>query len=247
MKKILKNCIKLFLILVTIIIIFASYYLIEGYSMYKEALEKKPIQEMVQEIKNKDYYISVDDVPQDYLNAIVAVEDRRFYIHRGIDVISIARAILNDLIRGEMVEGGSTITQQLAKNTYFTQSKKLTRKIAEAYMAKEFENNYEKNEILEFYINTMYFGNGYYSVIEASRGYFGKEPNEMNFYDSTMLAGIPNAPSVYAPTKNVNLAIQRQAQVLNKMVRYGYITQELAEKTMNTPYPYHSNLTPKSN
>ena len=100
------------------------------------------------------------------------------------------------------MEGGSTITQQLAKNLYFSQEKEMTRKVAEMFMAFDLERHYSKEEILELYVNTIYFGNGYYSVAEASEGYFGKAPSEMTEYESTLLAGIPNAPSVYALTAN---------------------------------------------
>ena len=132
-----------------------------------------------------------------------------------------------------LAEGGSTITQQLAKNTYFTQKKEFTRKIAEIFMAFEFEKECSKEEIFELYVNTMYFGDGYYCVANASKGYFDKDVSEMNLYECTLLAGIPNAPSVYAPTKNPELARQRQAQVLNKMVKYNYLTQEDADKILN--------------
>ena len=131
------------------------------------------------------------------------------------------------------VECGSTITQQLAKNTYFTQKKEFTRKIAEIFMAFEFENKCSKEEIFELYANTMYFGDGYYCVAEAAEGYFDKKVSEMNLYESTLLAGIPNAPSVYAPTKNPELAKQRQAQVLNKMVKYNYLSKEEADKILD--------------
>ena len=132
----------------------------------------------------------------------------------------------------DFVEGGSTITQQLAKNIYFTQDKKFERKIAEVFMAVKIENKCEKDEILELYLNTSYFGDGYYNVREASLGYFGKEPNQMTDYEAIMLAGIPNAPSVYAPTKNPELAKQRQKQVINKMIEYKYLTQSEADKIL---------------
>ena len=175
-------------------------------------------------------------MPEDYINAIVAVEDRRFFEHTGIDIISIARAIIKDIQTMQLVEGGSTITQQLAKNTYFTQKKELTRKVAEVFMAFEYEKNCTKEEILELYVNTIYFGDGYYCVYDAAKGYFDKSPEEMNLYESTLLAGIPNAPSVYAPTKNPELAKQRQAQVLNKMVKYNYLEQEEANKVLEIEF-----------
>ena len=130
------------------------------------------------------------------------------------------------------VEGGSTITQQLAKNIYFTQEKELTRKVAEVFMAFKIEDKYNKNEILELYLNTSYFGDGYETVKEASRGYFGKEPLELTDYEAVMLAGIPNAPSVYAPTVNLDLAKQRTKQVIDAMVKYDVITQDEANRIL---------------
>ena len=122
-------------------------------------------------------------------------------------MIAIGRATINDIKELDFVEGGSTITQQLAKNIYFTQEKQITRKIAEVFMAFDIEKNYEKDEILELYLNTSYYGDGYYTIKEACKGYFNKELNEMTDYECILLAGIPNAPSIYAPTKNPELAI----------------------------------------
>lgn len=203
-----------------------------GYDMYKEALQKIPLEEKVASIKEKDNYTKIEEVPQMYKNAVISVEDHRFYNHNGIDIIAIGRAVINDIKAMDFVEGGSTITQQLAKNIYFTQEKKITRKIAEVFMTFEIEKNYEKDEILELYINTIYFGNGYYNIKDATIGYFGKDPKDMNDSECIMLAGIPNAPSVYSPTKNPDLAKQRQKQVINKMIKYGYLTQERANKIL---------------
>ena len=227
--KVIKNII---FIVLTIIVIVASAEIYKGYNVYKNALNNMSIEEKIAEIKENKAYTEYKDLPQDYINAVVAVEDRRFFIHNGIDIISITRAIFIDLKDMELVEGGSTITQQLAKNTYFTQEKKLTRKIAEIFMAFEYEKNCSKEQIFELYVNTSYFGDGYYCVKEASEGYFDKLPKDMNLYECTLLAGIPNAPSVYAPTKNPDLAKQRQAQVLRKMVNQKYLTQEQADNVI---------------
>lgn len=230
MKKFFK---RLFLLVLMIIIAVGGYFTYQGYDLYKTALEEISVEEKVKQIQEeKDNYKTIDELPKDYINAVIAVEDRRFYSHNGIDLISITRAILKDIKEMELVEGGSTITQQLAKNIYFTQRKELTRKIAEMFMAVEIENNCTKDEIFELYVNTSYFGDGYYCVGDASEGYFDKEPIEMDLYESTLLAGIPNAPSVYAPTKNPELARQRQAQVINKMVKYEYLSQEEADKLL---------------
>ena len=227
-KKILKILFILFLIGLSISLVFIG----AGYSMYKEAIEAVPLDEKIAEIKSKENYTYIEELPQMYIQAVISVEDRRFYDHPAIDIIAIGRATINDIKAMSFVEGGSTITQQLAKNIYFTQEKKITRKIAEVFMAFEIEKAYEKDEILELYLNTSYFGDGYYTVKEASRGYFGKEPEDMTDYECIMLAGIPNAPSVYAPTKNPDLAKQRQRQVADKMVRNGYLTEEEAEEIL---------------
>ena len=203
-----------------------------GYNMYKGALEQMPLYKKVASIIEKENYSKIDEIPQIYKDAVISVEDHRFYKHNGVDIIAIGRAFINDIKAIDFVEGGSTITQQLAKNIYFTQEKKITRKIAEVFMAFEIEKEYDKNQILELYLNTSYFGDGYYTVKEACKGYFNKELKEMTDYECILLAGIPNAPSVYAPTKNPELAIQRQKQVMNKMVEYEYLTQEEANKIL---------------
>ena len=115
----------------------------------------------------------------------------------------------------------------------FTQEKKMTRKIAEAFMAFKIESSYDKDEILELYLNTSYFGDGYYTAKEACEGYFNKELNEMTDYEAILLAGIPNAPSVYAPTKNPELAKKRQKQVMDRMVKYKILTEEEGQRILN--------------
>ena len=122
-------------------------------------------------------------------------------------------------------QGGSTITQQLVKNMYYDQNKTFARKAAEAWTALYVERQLSKEEILELYINTIYFGDGYYGLKEASLGYFGKEPQELTDSEAVLLAGIPNAPSAYAPSRHADLALQREKQVLAAMVKYGYLEQ----------------------
>lgn len=143
-----------------------------GYDSYKEAIQKVPLVEKVESIKEKDNYTKISEVPTIYKNAVISVEDHRFYQHNGIDIIAIGRAVINDIKAMEFVEGGSTITQQLAKNIYFTQEKKITRKIAEIFMAFKIEKTYDKDEILELYLNTSYFGDGYDTVKEACKRLF---------------------------------------------------------------------------
>lgn len=231
MKKFFKTLIILIILIVVSVI---GFFVYQGYSLYKEAINEMSIKEKIEEIKGDvTEYIEYEELPQNYVNAVIAVEDRRFFNHNGVDAISIMRAIITDIRTMKLAEGGSTITQQLAKNVYFTQRKEFTRKIAEVFMAFEFEKECSKEEIFELYVNTIYFGDGYYCIYDASNGYFDKMPNEMNLYECTLLAGIPNAPSVYSPNVNPELSKQRQAQVLNKMLKYEFITEEEANKILN--------------
>ena len=228
----MKTFLKVILLLMLIGISIGLLLIGKGYDMYKEAIQETPLEEKVEEIKSKENYTKISELPQMYLDAVISVEDHRFYKHSGIDIIAIGRALINDIKAMEFVEGGSTITQQIAKNEYFTQEKKITRKIAEVFMAYEIEKNYLKDEILELYINTIYFGNGYYNIKDACEGYFGKSPNEMTEGECIMLAGIPNAPSVYNPKENPKLAKERQKQVADKMVEYGYLSKEKEDEIL---------------
>ena len=198
----------------------------QGYTDYREAIEAKSVEEMSAEIESIDNYTTLDELPQTYIDAVLSVEDKRFYSHPGIDPIAIGRALVNDIKAGAYVEGGSTITQQLAKNQYFTQDKKIVRKIAEMFMAFKIESVLEKDKILELYVNSIFFGNNYYCVADASEGYFGKPPSEMDFDECTLLAGIPNAPTNYNPVASPELAHQRQAQVIEKMKKAGYLEDD---------------------
>lgn len=225
--KIIRNII---IVILVISISVVGYIGFQGYDMYKKAIKETPIGEKIEEIKSKENYTTLEEMPELYKKAVIAAEDHRFYEHGPIDIKSIGRAIVTNIKRNKLVEGGSTITQQLAKNTYFTQEKKFTRKVAEVFVAYKYEKECKKDEILELYLNTSYFGDGCYSVREASINYFDKEPIKMTEYECIMLAGIPNAPSVYAPTKNPELAAQRAKQVINKMVECEYLTREEADK-----------------
>ena len=206
--------------------------IMDGYHMYRDAVAEVSLEDKVASIRSKENYTTFDELPEIYVDAVLSVEDHRFYNHPGIDMIAIGRAVFNDIRAGAFVEGGSTVTQQLAKNMYFSQEKELVRKVAEVLVAFDVERNYSKNEILELYVNTIYYGNGYYCVKDASMGYFGKEPGDMTDYESTLLAGIPNAPSCYAPTVSQELAARRQQQVLDRLVKCGSFTEERALETM---------------
>lgn len=226
MKKIILRLLAIVAFLVTA---WSGVMVYQGYVMYKEAIEAVPITEKLDPILQSEQFVSIDELPDMYTKAVLTIEDKRFYEHNGVDILAIMRALKNDIIAMSFVEGGSTITQQIAKNEYFTQDKEIPRKIAEVFMAFEIEQHYTKDEIFEIYVNTIFFGETYYGISAASEGYYHIPPSEMNDYQSTMMAGVPNAPSVYAPTVNLDLARQRQKQVLDKMVKNKVLTQQEAD------------------
>ena len=229
MRRLFKN---MFLVVLAVALCCCVGVVAKGYGMYREAISSVSLEDKTASIRAKANYTPFDQLPEIYVDAVLSVEDHRFYYHPGIDVIAIGRAVFNDIRAGSFVEGGSTVTQQLAKNMYFSQAKELERKVAEVFVAFDLERHYSKNEILELYVNTIYYGNGYYCVKDASEGYFGKDPNDMTDYESTLLAGIPNAPSCYAPTVNPRLAAERQRQVLVRLVDCGYFTERRAQETL---------------
>lgn len=199
------------------------FWAIQGYVSYQKVVKEKPLAQAVEEARSGAQWASLEQVPDLYKKAVLAVEDHRYYTHHGIDWISMARAVVHDIRVMKPEQGGSTITQQLVKNMYYDQNKTFARKAAEAWTALYVERQLSKEEILELYINTIYFGDGYYGLKEASRGYFGKEPQDLTGSESVLLAGIPNAPSAYAPSRHADLALQREKQVLAAMVKYGYL------------------------
>lgn len=226
MKKLLK---KLLILLLLLLIVSASILFIIGFGYYSNTLKEKSLITRVEEVTSKEHYTSFEELPENYINAVIAVEDHRYYEHGPVDFIGIARALYTNIRDGEFDEGGSTITQQVAKNVIFNQDKTLIRKLGEVFGAYDLEKNYTKNEILALYVNSSYFGDGYYCIYDASMGYYHKEPKDLTLAEASMLAGVPNAPSVYSPTVNPDFAKKRQKHVLNKMVEYGYITQEEAD------------------
>lgn len=179
--------------------------------------------------------VKLEQVPQNLQDAFVAVEDNRFYDHFGIDPRGIIRAVWNNLSDGEVSEGGSTITQQLAKNAYLTQERTLSRKVQEAFLALQLERQYTKQEILELYLNQIYFGQGAYGVQAAAKTYFGKNVEELDLNECAMLAGIPKSPNYYSPFNDLQAATDRKETVLDQMVNYGYISKEVAESTKKEP------------
>ncbi len=219
-------------ILIIAILILALIVAI-GWKKYKDAIEELPLETAAFNIKTQQSFTPIDEIPETFINAMVAVEDRRFYKHGGIDLIGVGRAVKKNFQKKELSQGGSSITQQLAKNIYFIGDDSLSRKVAELFVTIDIEKNFDKNEILELYFNVIYYGSGYYCIGDAAEGYFGKTPSELTDYESTILAGIPNAPSVYSLKNNPELAKERQKTVVEAMVSEEYITQEEADEIIS--------------
>jgi penicillin-binding protein 1A len=179
-------------------------------------------------------FVPLAQIPLVLRDAILATEDRRFYSHWGIDPIGIARAIVQNYRRGRIVEGGSTITQQLTKVLFLTPDKSLERKLKEAVLALELERRYAKDRILEMYLNQVYFGHGAYGVEAAARTYFGKSVSELNIREAALLAGLPRAPSNYSPFEHPEAAKLRRELVLRRLVEYGTLKEAEAKRLART-------------
>ena len=219
--KTLARIIRLVLVIALVTVIaMCALTVWRGYGMYREALADRPISQTVEELRATDTYTELDELPQTYLDAVVAVEDHRFYEHGGIDPIAICRAAFNDLRTLSLREGGGTITQQVAKNLFFTQDKHFDRKVAEVFMAFDLEARYSKREILELYVNSSYFGSGYTGIGQAAPGYLGCDPSDMSDYECALMAGFPNAPELFAADPQA--ADSRARVVVQQMEKYGF-------------------------
>ncbi|MBP2651523.1 MAG: Peptidoglycan glycosyltransferase [Firmicutes bacterium] len=233
--------------LVLIIIFFIAFYWANGNNVTPVSITKPAIsfdnatlfhrlyrvialKEEVHSKVSKLNYTQMKDIPLSLQQSIIAVEDNRFYRHYGFDIEGIIRATLVNIQSGELQEGGSTITQQLVKNLFLTHERTWVRKIEEVVLAIDMEARYSKEEILELYLNTIYFGSGATGIADAADIYFGKTPAQLNLAESSLLAGLPNAPSLYSPYVDYSAAKQRQAIVLSVLVKYGYIGPTAAEE-----------------
>lgn len=226
MKKIIKYLVLLILLTGIAYTGFISY---KGYVLYKDTMTSVNIEEVIDEIRSRENYTSIDDMPSTFIDAVVAVEDHRFLEHSGFDIIAFSRAVLRNIKESEYAAGGSTITQQLSKNLFFSFDKKMERKVAELIVAFKLEDLYEKDELLEVYVNIIYFGDGFEGVTDAAVGYYNKQPHEMSGGESVLLAGLPQAPSAYALFEHFDMAVKRSESVLDAMELYKYITKREKE------------------
>lgn len=180
--------------------------------------------------------LSAIEMPDLLLNAIVAVEDDRFYHHRGLDPIGIGRAAVRNVKARRITEGGSTLTQQLVKNLYLTPERTLTRKLREAVLAVKLESTYSKREILAMYWNTVYLGHGTYGAEVAAQTYFAKSARAVTLSEAAVLAALPRAPEYYSPFgDHLDATAERRNLVIDKMAAQGYITPQQAEATKREP------------
>lgn len=191
----------------------SQFYDINGNAIYTTLSEERRIP------------VTIDKIPKHVQRAFIAIEDNRFYEHSGIDYRGTARALVSTL-SGSEVQGGSTITQQLAKNAFLTQERSITRKIKEAFIAKELEHKYTKDEILTMYLNQIYFGQGAYGIESASMYYFGKHVQYLDIAEAATLAAIPKSPNYFNPFENPQESKKRQELVIDQMIKYGFITSE---------------------
>lgn len=179
-----------------------------------------------EEYQTSTGYVLIDRVPIQLKQAFIAIEDSRFYSHEGFDPFGFLRALTLNIKNQGYLAGGSTITQQLAKNMFLTQDKKITRKVEEVLIALRLEKEYSKEQILEMYLNQIYFGPGIYGVNKASESFFAKDVESLTLAEAALLAGIPKNPKAYSPTKNFPQAKNRQEIVLSRMETLGFITAQ---------------------
>lgn len=185
--------------------------------------------------KEQRIEVPLGQISKNLINAVLSVEDQRFYDHAGVDFVRIAAAAVHDLEAGRRVEGGSTITQQLARQSFLTPDKTLRRKMKEIILASRIERQYSKQEILQLYLNKVYFGNGLYGVEAAARGYFNKHASDLDVAEGALLAGLIQSPSAYAPTSNLDRAVARRNVVLQTMLASGVIDRPTYDGARKAP------------
>lgn len=198
MKKLL---FKMIIILLVIITGFCGYYGYLGYQIYQDKIQEQSLSERVNQLKSKEDYVTLDQISPIYKEAVLESEDRRFYQHGPVDYYGLARAMFINITTFSFKEGGSTITQQLAKNLCFSFKKDLSRKFAEVFIAKDLEDHYSKDEILEMYLNITYLGEGNYGIQAASQYYYHIDAIDLNKQQCDILVKTLKRPSVYNPSK----------------------------------------------
>lgn len=243
-KKIFIAILVMFFFLISLTVI--TYFSVRGEVTSYTASEPIVIYDKDEHIvdylsKQKGENADIKEIPMYLQKAFISVEDRRFYSHHGVDIWRLGKAILVNLSKGKISQGGSTISQQLAKNAFLSNERTFTRKFKEVIITLEIESIYSKDEILEKYLNEIYFGSGSYGVREASRDIFNKDISKINLAESAMLAGIPNRPNMYNPRKNLEASLKRTHLILKLMLNQNYISQEEYNKAINHKFIMEEN------
>ncbi|MEN8303717.1 MAG: transglycosylase domain-containing protein, partial [Campylobacterota bacterium] len=249
------------IILTTVILGFISPFLILGFYLlrydydistlvdYKPSITSRIYDKNNEQIANvfdgkHRFYASFEEIPPRVIEALVAIEDTTFFEHPGINIDAIFRAAIKVARAGKAVEGASTITQQLVKNVLLTREKKISRKIKEAILAIKLERALTKTQILERYLNEIYYGHGYYGIKTAADGYFHKRLEDLTLKEMAILVGLPKAPSTYAPTKNYEISMGRANRVISRMHTLGWIEDsEYQEALLESPEVFDETLT----
>ena len=198
MKKVIS---RLIIILFLAALTFLGYYGYRGYVMYQDTMEEKSLTVRVEELRSKDNYVKLEQISSIYQELVIESEDKRFYQHGPVDYIGLARAMVTNVVTMSFKEGGSTITQQLAKNLCLSFEKSLDRKIAEVFIAQKLEDDYTKDEILEMYLNCIYFGENCYGIKEAANHYYGAVPDNMSKAQADSLVITIKCPNLYNPNE----------------------------------------------
>ena len=233
------NIVKKLLKIVTLLVLLfvagvCGLFLKMGYASYKEAVRRVSIENAVRPYMERTDFVDYDDISPYFVNAVVSVEDQRFFQRYGFDWLALTRAIFNNLKAGAFIEGGSTISQQIAKNLYYPDVHRgIREKIAEVYLMNDLEAKYTKKELFALYVNMNYYGDGYWGIGQAAKGYFHTTPDALSIAQAAILAGIPNAPGIYQLSTGYDRAISRMKKVLVRMVKTRCITQQQAQDALN--------------
>lgn len=191
-----------------------------GYVQYDAAIKERPLQAYIEELQSRSDYVSINEIAQPIIDATIAIEDHRFYTHHGVDGFGILRSLYQMLTTQNIQGGGSTITQQLAKNLYFDFETSFIRKFAELYVVRDLEEDYSKLEIIEIYLNIINYGDSYIGISQAAKGYYQRQPSELTPLQASVLVAIPNAPSIYQLSNQNSATYERARWVREAMMEY---------------------------
>ena len=234
-----KKLFRIFLFLLLILGVVLVTLFGQGYFRYERETEVMPLDKAVEAYTGKDDYVPYDQIDQDFVHAVVSVEDKRFFERKGYDLIALCRALYHNFLAKDFIEGGSTISEQIAKNLYlggFING--LEEKTAGIFLMMALEQKYSKEELFALYANMNYYGDGYWGIGEAAEGYYGCSADDLSLGQAAILAGIPNAPAIYQLSDGYEQAKERQAWVLQTMVNNNYISEEeMAEASAEDVHP----------